>query len=339
MLIEFDGSFGEGGGALIRISVALSALTRQPLRIFNIRANRPKKGLAAQHLTAVKAVAKLCDASLQGLEIGSTEIIFSPNDLMAGSYDVNIKTAGSTSLVLQAFMIPAAFASSSVNISVRGGTDVRWSPSINYLQKVTAPILKKMGYSIDIDLISRGHYPRGGGLVKASIQPVTVLKPLNLLDMEVSSVKGISHAVNLPLHVAERQASSAEKLLNKKGWDVDIEIEHSTNSLSQGSGIVLWTDGGTPLGGSSIGERGKSAEKVGQQAANELIYFLDKNAPIDKYMGDQIIPYLAIAGNSQIMVAEYTLHTKTNISIVEKLTGKKFKVEGKIGEKSVISCE
>ncbi|MCK9151305.1 RNA 3'-terminal phosphate cyclase [Methanobacterium alcaliphilum] len=338
-MIELDGSFGEGGGALIRISVALSALSKQPLRIFNIRANRPKKGLAAQHLTAVKSVAELCDASIQGLEIGSTEIVFSPGNLKGGSYDLNIKTAGSISLVLQAFMIPAAFASSPVNISVRGGTDVRWSPPINYLQKVMLPVLEKMGYYMNIDLVTRGHYPRGSGLVKASIKPVTKLKSIELLEMEIDSIKGISHSVNLPRHVAERQAKSAEKILSRNGWDVDIEIEHSDDSISPGSGIFLWTEGNTPLGGSSIGEPGKIAEKVGQEAAMMLLNFLNAQAPLDKYMGDQIIPYMAIAGDSLINVAEYTLHAHTNIHIVETLTGKKFKVMGKLGEKSIISCK
>ena len=335
-MIEINGSHGEGGGALLRISTALSALTSNPIHITNIRANRPKTGLMPQHLNAVKAVASLSAARVDGLEIGSRELFFYPEEIKGGNYNIDIKTAGSITLVLQAFMIPAGFAESPVNIKIRGGTDVRWSPPVNYLQHVTLPILKSMGYDADLDIIRRGHYPRGGGIVKVKINPVKKLKSASFDDLKINKIKGISHAVKLPEHVAVRQAESAEKVLQANGFNAEIEIENSDNALGPGSGIVLWTEGNTRVGGSSIGERGVRAEKVGEKAAEELLYHISQGAAVDKYIGDQIIPYMAMAGKSSVKTAELTLHAVTNIFVTEKIMGKKFDVDGEVGEIATI---
>ena len=335
-MIEINGSHGEGGGALLRISTALSALTSNPIHITNIRANRPKTGLMPQHLNAVKAVASLSAARVDGLEIGSRELFFYPEEIKGGNYNIDIKTAGSITLVLQAFMIPAGFAESPVNIKIRGGTDVRWSPPVNYLQHVTLPILKSMGYDADLDIIRRGHYPRGGGIVNVKINPVKKLKSASFDDLKINKIKGISHAVKLPEHVAVRQAESAEKVLQANGFNAEIEIENSDNALGPGSGIVLWTEGNTRVGGSSIGERGVRAEKVGEKAAEELLYHISQGAAVDKYIGDQIIPYMAMAGKSSVKTAELTLHAVTNIFVTEKIMGKKFDVDGEVGEIATI---
>ena len=335
-MIEINGSHGEGGGALLRISTALSALTSNPIHITNIRANRPKTGLMPQHLNAVKAVASLSAARVDGLEIGSRELFFYPEEIKSGNYNVDVKTAGSITLVLQAFMIPAGFAESPVNIKIRGGTDVRWSPPVNYLQHVTLPVLKSMGYDADLDIIRRGHYPRGGGIVNVKINPVKKLKSASFDDLKINKIKGISHAVKLPEHVAVRQAESAEKVLQANGFNAEIEIENSNNALGPGSGIVLWTEGNTRVGGSSIGERGVRAEKVGEKAAEELLYHISQGAAVDKYIGDQIIPYMAMAGKSSAKTAELTLHAVTNIFVTEKIMGKKFDVDGEVGEIATI---
>jgi len=336
-MIEIDGSYGEGGGAIVRNAVALSALTSKPISIKNIRANRPKSGLMSQHFNAVNAVALVSKAKCDKLSIGSDEIIFKPENIIGGKFEVDIKTAGSITMVLQAFMIPAAFAKSGVEITIKGGTDVRWSPPVDYLQNVTLKILEKVGYTAKIDVKRRGHYPRGGGIVKVNINPIKKLNPLKLIDLEIDRIKGISHAVKLPEHVAVRQAESAEKFLKTKGFDAEIEVEHSENTLGPGSGIVLWSEGNSRVGGSAIGERGLKAEKVGNIAAKELLYHISQNAALDKYMGDQIIPYMAIAGNSEVKTAELTLHAITNIYIAEKLLGKKFNIDGNLGESAIIS--
>lgn len=338
-MIDIDGSLGEGGGAILRIATALSAVTSKPININNIRSKRPKPGLMPQHLYAVKAVADLCNAEVSGLEIGSTELSFHPSTIKAGNYKIDIKTAGSITLILQAFMIPAAFADGPVKITIIGGTDVRWSPSVDYLRYVTLPILKLMGYNADIELVRRGHYPRGGGILEVKIFPVSELIPINILKQHFNSINCISHAVKLPEHVAVRQANAAQKTLKRAGYDVNIEIEHSNNSLGPGSGIFLWTDGAVPVSGSSIGEPGKKAEDIGAEAANQILYHISKRAAIDRYMGDQIIPYLAIAGNSTINTAELTQHALTNIQITQRFIKRKINVSGKLGETAKITVE
>lgn len=338
-MIEIDGSYGEGGGAIVRISTALAALTSNSIHINNIRAKRPRPGLAPQHLNAVKALSKLTDASSEGLNIGSEEIFFYPESLRGGSFNIDIKTAGSITLVLQAFMIPAIFAPSKVHVTLKGGTDVRWSPSVDYLQNITIPILGHMGYDAKMEIIKRGHYPRGGGIVKVIISPIKELEPINLLDFDIDRIRGISHCVKLPEHVAIRQAKSAEKTLKTEGYDVNIDIEHSNKALGPGSGITLWSEGKTRIGGSCIGEPGKKAELVGYEAASELLYHISKKAAIDRYMGDQIIPYMAIAGKSIIKTAELTGHTITNIYIAERIMGKKFDVDGAKGDVAIIQVD
>ena len=338
-MIEIDGSYKEGGGAIVRNAVALSALTLKPIHIINIRSNRPKSGLMPQHFNAVKAVAQLSGAKCDKLNIDIREISFKPDSIKGGKFEVDIKTAGSITMVLQAFMIPAAFTESPVEITIKGGTDVRWSPPVDYLQNVTLKILKTMGYNAEINVKRRGHYPRGGGIVTVKIKPVKSLNPLKLNDLEIDRIKGISHAVKLPEHVAVRQAESAEKLLKVNGFEAEIEIEHLDNTSGPGSGIVLWSEGNSRVGGSAIGERGLRAEKVGEMAAKELLYHISKGAALDKYMGDQIIPYMAIAGNSEVKTGELTLHAVTNIYIVERLLGKKFGVDGEVGEIAAIKVD
>ncbi len=325
-MIEIDGSLGEGGGSIVRISTALSALTSKPIHICNIRAKRTKSGLAAQHLNSVKSVGQISNASIVGLHLGSSEFEFHPGQLKSGNFHFNVKTAGSIGLILQSFMIIAPFASKSSKIQINGGTDIRWAPSIDYIKNVTLPVLEKMGYTAHIDLIKRGHYPKGGGEVKAEIFPLKKLSPINILKSEIDSIKAISHASNLPVHVAERQASSAERILKKTGYEVDIEIEHSSNNSGPGSGIVLWAQGNTRLGGSSIGKPGKTAEIVGEEAANELFNSLKTNFALDEHMADQIIPYMAIAGNSEVGISKLTMHTLTNLNMVQKFICNEFEV-------------
>ncbi|GAB4310296.1 MAG: RNA 3'-terminal phosphate cyclase [Methanobacteriaceae archaeon] len=338
-MIAIDGSYGEGGGAIIRTATALSALTGKPIHISNIRAKRPKKGLAPQHLTAIKALSSLTSASCSGLKLGSREIYFKPGPISGGNYHIDIKTAGSTTLVLQSLMIPAMFADSAVNLVIKGGTDVKWSPSIDYFKNVTLPLLESLGYQANIDLIKRGYYPRGGGIIKAEINPIKNLRPINLTKIEIDDIKGISHCSKLPCHIAVRQAEAATKILEKKGYKANIDVQCNETSLGRGSAIVLWAKGNHALGGSDIGEPGKRAETVGKNAADELLDHISKNAPLDKYMGDQIIPYMAVTGKSTIKTAELTKHTVTNIYVAEKIMNKKFSVKGQLGEPAVISIE
>ncbi len=323
-MIEIDGSYGEGGGQILRTSIALSAVCGKAVTIRNIRANRRTPGLSAQHLEAVRGVAILTDAEVKGLALGSTEVFFAPNEIKSGEYRLDIGTAGSIPLLLQCLMPAAMYADGPVCLEIKGGTDVRWSPSIDYMRHVMLPTIAKMGYDAQIDIIKRGYYPRGGGMVKAVIRPSTKLKGVALEPPREIEIKGISHCSRLPEHVAVRQAKSARSVLTKEGYDVQISIEASTTGESTGSGITLWCDG---IGGCAIGERGKPAEAVGREATKSLLIGLKCGEAIDAHLSDQLIPYMALAnGECSFTTRTLTPHTKTNIWVTRQFFDVQFDV-------------
>ena len=346
MLIEIDGSYGEGGGQILRTAIALSAVTGKPVKVYNIRAKRPKPGLQAQHLTGVKAVAMITKADVKGLQIGSMEVVFHPKVIQPGKYTFDVGTAGSISLVLQSLLPALAFAPAPVELEITGGTDVSWSPPIDYMRNVFIPMVGKMGYRIDMKTLRRGHYPKGGGKVVVRAEPVERLKPVELIEQgSVIKISGISHCVRLPKHVASRQAMAAKQVLQAKGFkDVELLEEYyppeKDPHLGPGSGIVLWahTSANTIIGADALGSPGKPAEKVGEEAATKLIEEISSGAAVDSHMGDMLIPYIALAsGFSKIKVSKLTLHAQTAIAVVEKFLDVSFKVDGELEKTSTIS--
>jgi len=327
-VVEIDGSMLEGGGQILRMSVALSAATGIPVRVFNIRAKRKEPGLKAQHVTAIKAVAALVDAEVKGLALGSRELTFKPKSIRGGSFRFDVGTAGSTTLVLQSLLPAAAFAPSRVNAEIIGGTNNPLAPPVDYVLHVLRPTIAKMGYNFDINVLRRGFYPKGGGIVRVSITPIAKLKPIRLEDIgEVKVIRGVSYSSRLPDHIAKRMADSALRALKKAGFEVEIELEilqpgHPKCALNPGCGIVLWaeTSGGAILGSDSLGEVGKPAEKVGEEAAVRLLEEIEVRATVDRHMADQLIVYMTLAeGESIIKVRELSMHTLTCIELSKKL--------------------
>lgn len=328
-MLNIDGSYGEGGGSIVRIAVALSAVTGKPCKVTNIRSKRRNPGLQAQHSTAVSAIAKLCSAEIKGNEIGSTEIEFVPHEIRGGSLSLNVGTAGSTALVLQAIMIPAIHCKSALNINITGGTLNKWAPSIYYLQNVTLALLKRFGYGGEIKLIKHGFYPKGNGIVEAKISPSRI-EPFELIKRgKAMQVKGICVASKdlQKARVAERMQHEARGRLFKVFNIVpEIKTEY-VETASTGGGIDLFVVyENSVIGSSAICEIGKSAEKVAKEALESLIQNHDSLAPIDEHMEDQLIPYMALAGNASIKVPKITEHTKTNIWVCEKFLPVKFEV-------------
>jgi RNA 3'-terminal phosphate cyclase (ATP) len=336
-MIEVDGSFGEGGGQVLRTAVALAAVLSKEIHVFNIRAGRAEPGIRPQHMTGVKAAAELCSGHFEGLAVGSTEFVFKPGELRAGSFRFDVGTAGSITLVLQTLMPILAFAPGAVHLEIKGGTDVKWSPPIDYLRLVTLPILRKVGYQGDLETVQRGHYPKGGGSVRFSTQGPSTLQPLiNNHSGSISKIYGISHATALPRHVAERQATAAGKRLEDAKLpspSIDLEVIDDKRQLGPGSGIVLSaeTQNGGILGSDTLGERGKPAEEIGSNAGKILIEEVHSGAYLDRHMGDIIVPYLVLAdGTSEVSVSRVTQHTRTNVKVVEWFTGRGFDLEGEI---------
>lgn len=338
----------EGGGQIVRTSLALAALTGKDVRVNKIRNNRPNPGLQAQHVTAVKALSAISDAETQGLIMASRELIFKPRRHVCGRFSFDVGTAGSIPLILQALMPSAPFGPDRVDFELTGGTDVLWSPTIDYVRLVVLPVLKLMEYNATLNVLRRGHYPKGGGRITMNIEPSPALKSIKLLESgQLSCVEGISHCVRLPRHVAERQVSAAKEKLGSRGIsDVNIAIEtyppDRDPHIAPGSGITLFmrSSSGSVIGADSIGERGKPAERVGEEAANKLIAEVDSKAPVDRHLGDILIPYLAVAeGWSEISVSEITMHTLTNIRVAEIITEVKFDVQGELKKPGRISVE
>jgi len=334
-MIEIDGSYGEGGGQVVRTAVALSAVTGEEIKVTNIRKNRPNPGLKQQHLKALETAASICGARVSGLSPGSTELFFAPVEIKGGKYNIDIGTAGSITLLLQCIMPSLPFAKEKVELTIRGGTDVAWSPTIDYLQHVTLRALDQFGYAGSVTPEERGYYPRGGGKVSAIFEPCKLHgfhfrvteENKRSGESQKEKIMGISHASNLPAHVPSRQAEAARSLLLEAGYTSRIDIK-SCEFFSTGSGITLWSG---YCGGSALGEKGLPAEKVGRRAAEEVIAELKAGTAVDIHLADQLIPYMALAGNSSYTVRELTLHAATNIWVTEQFLDVKFKIEEEKG--------
>ncbi len=318
-MIEIDGSYGEGGGQILRTAVAMAAHLGTSCRIKEIRRGRPKPGLRAQHLAGVQALAKICHAEVEGLQLGSQEVIFKPREVTGGKLHIDVGTAGAIGLILQTLMLPAIKAPSPLQLRITGGTDVSWAPTAGYLMKVAFPLLGRMGYQGKMVVNKRGYFPRGGGDVSAELKG-TLLSPLKLLDRGgVLMIEGISHASEAlrTRKVAERQREGAIKVLEKSPFPYEIEVEYGP-TLSSESGIDLWAlSENTILGSNALGARGKRAEEVGAEAASVLLKQIRSGAALDEWMGDQILPFLAAAGGeSTVSVPRITEHLRTNLWVI-----------------------
>ena len=329
-LEEIDGSQGEGGGQILRTSVALSAVTGVPVRVFDIRSNRPQPGLKAQHLEAVKALQKLCNAEVTGLEVGSREVIFRPGKVAGGRFTINIGTAGSIPLVIQTLVLPALWAPKETFVRINGGTDVKWSPSIDYTHYIFLSILRVMGAHTNLGLINRGYYPEGGGEVElriCSLEP-TGLRPLSLPGQNGEpKVFGSVHTGNLPEDIGARMKKTVLKeLVGIK--DVKV-MSNQWAGRSTGCGLTLVAEfGNTLLGACALGEKGKRAETVAHECVEEVMVQGKAGATVDRHMADQILPFVALAsGPSEFLVVDVTEHAMTNMRVIERLVGARFEVK------------
>ncbi len=348
-MIVVPGDLLEGGGQILRVSAAFSAVTGKAIRVTNVRAKRSNPGLRAQHLNAVQAVAKLTGARTAGLQIGSKEVEIAPGPPKAGNFQVDVGTAGSTSLVLQALMPAMAFAPGKVLVEVKGGTNNPQAPAIDFLQNVLLKTLSRMGLKASIELIRRGFYPRGQGIVRASTEPVKTLSPLKLTDFgHVTKIHGLSYSSRLPPHIVTRMAKTAEQTLREASYqNVEIELEclgpgDRRCAVNPGCGIILFAElsSGAVMGADGLGEVGKPAERVGKETALDLLKQLRSGAPVDKHLGDQLIVWASLAGGESILrVSELTLHTLTCVEVSQRIVGAKIEIKGEMGSPSTIMCQ
>lgn len=318
-IIVIDGSYGEGGGQILRTSLSLSIITGKPFEIVNIRAGRREPGLRPQHLMSVQAATQISSAHVEGAELGSLRLRFIPNGVKSGWYELDVGTAGATSLIIQTVFFPLALKGKSISvITVRGGTHVPWSPPYEFLKEGWLVFMRRIGFRAEMELKRAGFYPRGGGEVTATIWPVDTLLPLESRERgSLVRVFGISAVGGLPREVAERGKNRAIQILGENGIPNQIE----TGELqSYGRGAIVFLKAvfeKTIVCYSALGERGKRMEEVSEEACKRLLGFLKTDATVDEHTADQLILPLALArGRSYFRVPEVTGHVKTNAEIV-----------------------
>jgi RNA 3'-phosphate cyclase len=345
-MIRIDGSYMQGGGQILRTALALSSLTGRPFRAEKIRQNRPGPGLKAQHLSAIQALVRMSGARAAGAAIGAAEIEFRPGRLAPGDYSLNIGTAGSVTLLLQALLLPSMFASGEIILRLGGGTDTRWSIPADYYTHLILPVFARF-CGIELLGMQRGFYPRGQGALEVRIRPE--LQPLRLYDSAalltavrrrspeldfgmrrgLAGIKGVSAAAAVleKARVAERQADAACEALGPV-LPVEIRCEYC-RSASPGTVITLWVvdqDGQALAGGDALGERGKPAETVGREAARKLQHTLSTEAAVDVHLADNLVPLLALAGG-RIRTVAVTDHIRANMDVCERFLDVRFKVD------------
>ncbi|MBD3259594.1 RNA 3'-terminal phosphate cyclase [Candidatus Woesearchaeota archaeon] len=361
-MLHLDGNYLEGGGQICRNALALSTLSSRSFEIDNIRLGRSQPGLKPQHLTAIKTLKDLCDAKTNPVEVRSTELTYEPGKLKAKSMTMDIGTAGSTTLLLQAILLPLCFANKPCTINLIGGTDVAWSQPFDYLKEIYFPHLQKFVKKLDIKLLKRGYYPKGGGEIELAVNPrfkrssfsdfeefiKEVHENVPRIDLmqkgKLIQIKGVAHSAQSleKREVAERMAERASVSLKSLDVPVDIRQEYS-NTHSTGCGITLWAicstdsdeiDAVNPIriGADCLGELKKSAEKVGLEAAERLIKQLNLNAPVDRYLGDGLVPWLIFGGKYK--VTEISKHCRTNIWTTNHFIKNKIDLTD-----SIVSCE
>ena len=352
-MIELDGSYLEGGGALVRVALALSALTGQEFKVNNIRSGRAESGLKAQHLQAITALKKIGNAETNHLEIGSTELHFIPGKIQKGTYEIDIGTAGSIVLLLQALILPCLFAPGKITLKVKGGTCGKGQAPVEALQNILLPQLQRFVQKMELKVLKQGYYPKGGGEVQLEISPKNTAVSLPLLYQELAStpifnltrpgtleqIRGIINCSTdlTEKKIAERIQHSAKMALKRYTVPVTIRMNYN-QTLSTGGDIVLWAvfshgqevSSINPiiLGSDAYLEKNKSSEQIGQEAAERLKKEIDSDAAVDRHVADQLIPFMALLPGSAIRASEITDHTRTNIYIAEQFLPVKFNILG-----------
>ena len=339
-MLSIDGRMGEGGGQVLRTSLSLSALTGRPFRLTHVRANRQKPGLRPQHLTAVRAVARLCGAALTGDAIDSRTLEFRPAmPPQPGTYTFDVSdasqggSAGAVMLIFQAIIWPLLWAGGRSRVTLRGGTAVQMSPPFHYVDRVARPAFARMGATFDLALEQWGWYPIGGGVVTATVEPIHRLDAPLFAHVPIERVEGVAAVTNLPADIPQRMAGRATNLLAAAGLRAQIEPRRETGA-GPGAGIFLWL----PQGGfSSLGRPGLPSERVAEAAVAETLAFADNGAMVDRHLADQLLLPLALAhGQTAYTTDHLTLHTVTNADLLRQWLDTRIDIRGELGDPATI---
>jgi len=309
-MIDIDGSHGEGGGQVIRTSMTLSAITGKAVAISNIRANRPNPGLQAQHLTACKAVRNVCRGTLSHAEVGSTELSFEPGPIVGGKYEFDIGTAGSVTLVAQTLLPILLRAAKESELRIIGGTHVMKSPGYDYFERVFVPAIARFGVEVGCRMIRPGYYPRGGGEIEVTVKPCVLRGCTSWPQNDDTEV--LIRLSGLPVLIAIR-----EKKIFVQNKIEDVRTRQD-EALSLGNALTAWRGF---RGAYVLGEKGKRAETVAQEALDALSA---EKKDVDLHLADQLLLYAALAeGKTSYSTSTVSEHLKTNAYIISKFLDRK----------------
>lgn len=313
---------------MVRTSVALATLTGTVTRLTRIRENRPTNGLSKQHTTAVKAVAQMTGSKVTGNYIGSSELLIEPGNKQVPDISMDIGTAGSISLVVQATLLAARNYTVPFNLDLKGGTNVMWAPPIDTYPMVLFPLMKRMGIDASLEIIKRGFYPIGGGEVKVHLEPIGKIKPLNLDALgEFKGIRGLCFTQHLSDNVATEMTEACKKVFDNR-YEIDMEIE-KTEGTSRGSGIVLVAEYENGILSSNVlSSKGHSPQQSGLDVASDLLQEMSSGATVDIHTADQILPYMAMAeGKSSFIVSKISKHLLSQMDTLESFLDVEFGVE------------
>jgi RNA 3'-terminal phosphate cyclase (ATP) len=315
-MLEIDGSRGEGGGQILRTSLALSTITETPIRLYNIRANRPRPGLQKQHLVSVLSAGNICNAEIAGASIGSRDVIFKPREIQGGDYTFTIESAGSCMLVLQTVLMPLMLAKTPSRIVLVGGTHNPFAPSADFLKACYLPLVKKMGASVELCLERYGFYPEGGGRCVVTIQPMKEgLRPIEILERgELRAQSAVALVANLSDSIAQRELHESLRVLQ---WSKKLGSRMRVESPGPGNAVLIECqfEHVTELV-TGFGEKRKPAEVVARNAAREMQKYLQCDAPIGLHLADQLLLPFALAGGGRMRCQGLTEHATTNIGTI-----------------------
>jgi RNA 3'-terminal phosphate cyclase (ATP) len=341
-MISIDGSFGEGGGQILRTALGLSLFTGQQFRIEKIRSGRRNPGLLRQHLTAVKAAAKIGQADVTGANLGSTQLTFTPGQVAPGRYEFAVGTAGSATLVMQT-VLPALLISDDqgqqTHLTLEGGTHNPFAPPFDFLAKAFLPLLERMGARIEARLEQYGFYPAGGGRFEVAITPARKLEPIELNERgKILDRRATAMVAHLPRNIAERELGVVHKKLSwPKEW---LKAESTTNSPGPGNivSIEIESENLTEVF-TGFGERGVAAESVADQAVVAARRYLASDVAVGEHLADQLLLPMALARGGSFTTVPPSRHTTTNIEIIrkfldveiraEQMTNRSWKIEAK----------
>ena len=337
-MLTIDGSYGEGGGQILRSSLTLALVTGRPFRLVNIRAGRKRPGLRPQHLAAITGAADICGAQCKGNRENSTELTFVPGSIVSGNYRFAVGTAGSAPLVLQTLLLPLCLTKGPSSVIVSGGTHVPWSPSFHYLAWQWVPFMKRIGCHLQLNLRQAGYYPQGGGIIEAATGGSASLRHLNLLQRgPLRKLRIVSLVSNLSESIARRQAEQLVRRLRPCGIEPDCEILQQPGRGRGTAVTVLAECEQSSLCCSALGAPGKPAERVADEAADELLALLATDGAVDPYLADQLLLPLALTpASSSLRTAAVSRHLLTNAWLIGLFLPVTIVIEGVSGQPGMI---